>query len=130
VKTRVFVLSCLLTLVVPAFVYASMEPSLNANVPFQFTAEGKVYPAGNYTFTPTDNQSAIRIEGPNKAEGFGVVITRLAAQFHTTATDAHLVFDELGNKHILSELWIPGEDGYLLHVTKEKHTHRVLHVKL
>jgi hypothetical protein len=130
VKTRIFVLSCLLTLLVPAFVYADMEPSIKANVPFEFTAEGKVFPAGNYTFTPTAERMVIQIAGPNKAEGLARVITRLASQFHTEATDAHVVFDEVGDKHILSEIWIPEEEGYVLHVTKEKHTHRVLHVKL
>jgi len=52
--------------------------------------------------------------------------TRLAGGLYTTPKDAHVVFDKIGNAYVLSELWLPGEDGLLLHVTKEKHEHKVI----
>jgi hypothetical protein len=47
---------------------------------------------------------------------------------HTTPEDAHIVFDVVGDKHMLSEIWIPGEDGYLLLATKGKHGHKVINI--
>ncbi len=57
-------------------------------------------------------------------------MTRLSGEIHTTPQDAHLVFDKVGDTYLLSELWIPGEDGYLLQITKGAHEHIVLNIKL
>jgi hypothetical protein len=50
------------------------------------------------------------------------VITRLAA---LSVDEAKLVFDKVGNSNVLSEIWVAGEDGYLVHITKGAHTHQV-----
>lgn len=41
---------------------------------------------------------------------------------------AGLVFDVVGDKNVLSEIWIPGVDGYLIQVSKGHHTHKVVKV--
>ena len=57
-------------------------------------------------------------------------MTRLSGEIHTTPQDAHLVFDKVGDTYLLSELWIPGKDGYLPQITKGAHEHIVLNIKL
>jgi beta-xylosidase len=55
-----------------------------------------------------------------------LIQTRIAAGIHTSAQDAHIVFDKVGNSYLLSEIWAPGIDGYMLNVTKEKHEHMIV----
>jgi hypothetical protein len=38
-------------------------------------------------------------------------------------TEPEIVFDKLNNQSLVSELLVPGEDGYIVLVTKAKHTH-------
>lgn len=102
---------------------------LKAKIDFQFTAGGKVLPAGMYDFMAINNDAAIRVQGEGKNSAIVSVITRLAGDIHTTPQDAHLVFDEVGNTSTLAEIWIPGQDGYVLQITKGKHTHKVLNIQ-
>jgi len=127
VKTRLLVLSCLFTLFTVVSTYGQ-ESSITSNIPFQFTSTGKAFPAGEYKFTRNAGMNVFTIAGPGKVSGLAQVITRIAGAMHTTPADAHLVFDKLGDTYILSEIWIPGEDGYMFNVTKEKHTHKIVDV--
>jgi hypothetical protein len=56
------------------------------------------------------------------------VQTRLGAAIHTTKQDSHIVFDKVGEVYTLSEVWIPGTDGWLLFSTKGKHEHKTIDV--
>ncbi len=102
---------------------------LNAKIDFQFTAGGKVLPPGEYEFSAANNEEVIRIQGTGKNSAIVNVITRLAAASHTSPQDAHLVFDEVGNTYVISEVWIPGADGYVLQVTKAKHGHKIINIQ-
>ena len=102
---------------------------LKADIPFTFTAHGKaLLSEGEYTFTPNLQQQTIGLHGPNNQASTVPVITRLAGERHTNQKDAHIVFDKVGETYYLSEVWIPGQDGYLLHTTKGKHEHKVIDV--
>jgi hypothetical protein len=37
-----------------------------------------------------------------------------------------LVFDKVGDRHYLSEVWMPGLDGFLLQARAEQHSHRLV----
>jgi hypothetical protein len=50
------------------------------------------------------------------------VLTRIAEP-DPPASEAKVVFDKVGDVYYLSEVWMPGSDGFLLMATKEKHTH-------
>ena len=58
-----------------------------------------------------------------------IILTTLAAPSHSTTDHAHIVFDRVGDAYTLSELWLPGSDGLLVHVTKGKHEHQIVHLK-
>ena len=110
-------------------VFASAQgpsPIVKAKIPFAFSVQGKVLSAGEYEFTESTKQ-AMSVRGSGGV-AFAPIITRLAAGIHTTPQDSHNVFDKVGDSHILSEIWVPGEDGFMLHTTKEKHEHRILDI--
>jgi hypothetical protein len=126
VKIKVLGVACVFVLL--AVVSAYGQTTASAKIPFAFAAAGKTLPAGQYNFIPDNNDQAIKVEGPKGAGVIVVVFTRLAGGMHTTPQDAHIVFDKVGEKYFLSEIWIPGVDGFLLYSTKEKHEHRILDV--
>ena len=52
------------------------------------------------------------------------VITRLTQRVGSAqATATSLVFDTVGDRSYLSEVWIPGREGYLVRATTEAHEH-------
>ncbi len=110
-------------------------------VAFDFTVDGKVLEAGRYMVTPdsTDaNGLAIyelskdrRVRGTDGSR-FRMdlpAITRLARQHMDDAPKASFVFDKVGEQRTLTEIWLPGQDGYLVDSTKAEHEHDVVEVK-
>ncbi len=45
---------------------------------------------------------------------------------HDKDADPELVFDKIGTKLELSEVWLPNQDGFLLLATKGRHEHAVV----
>lgn len=106
--------------------------SLKADVPFAFQVGSRTLPAGPYEITINHNDNFVSVLGSTKVKGDEAVeniMTTLAPSPHSTAADAHIVFDKAGGKYILSELWEPDAEGVLVHAEKGKHEHHVLHVK-
>ena len=94
---------------------------------------------GDNTFMPGDYQIS-RVEGASPALKVSTwdgktsvevpVITRLARHDHTGHdTTDNLVFDRVGDQHFLSEVWMQGEDGYLVRGTAENHGHKIVPAK-
>ena len=98
-------------------------------IDFPFTAGGKLLAAGWYEFTLDPTGPVFQVQGEGKHSALAAVLTRLAAAIHTTPADAHIVFDKVADAYFLSEIWIPGQDGYLLQATKGRHEHKVINVK-
>ena len=92
-------------------------------IKFDFKAGGQAKPAGVYTVETTPN-GPISLKGPSGEGLFMPVMTRLGR--HDLDADPELVFDSINGEFYLSEVWFPGQDGYLLLGTKEQHDHRVL----
>lgn len=111
------------------FAGQSTAESIKTKIDFPFTVGGKALPAGEYDFSAINNDQEFRVQGEGKDTALVNVITRLAAGMHTTPQDAHLVFDVVGDKYALSEVWIPGVDGFVLQITKGKHTHKIVNVQ-
>jgi hypothetical protein len=124
VKTKILVTVSFLTLL--AVVSAYGQNAITANIAFQFTAGGKMLPAGQYQFIRDANDKTFRIAGPKGASALVPIMTRLGAAIHTSPQDSHIVFDKVGESYTLSEIWIPGQDGYMLNMMKEKHEHRTV----
>ena len=104
---------------------------VKADVPFAFQVGNKPMPAGSYEIRLDREAGTVEVEGASKgANALAGVITSLAPPPHSDANDSHLVFDVVGDKYVLSEVWQQGNDGLLLFATKGPHRHHVLHFKL
>jgi hypothetical protein len=124
-RVRNLVMLILSILLLAVFASAQAPSIVKAKIPFAFSVEGKVLSAGEYEFTEDPKDRVISVRGSGGV-ALAPIITRLAAGIHTTPQDSHIVFDKVGDSHILSEIWVPGEDGFMLHITKEKHAHRII----
>ena len=106
----------------------AQDDILEANVPFPFHINSMTFPAGQYEMRIDWADRRVTVIGGQHAPAIELFVTTLAPSPHTTATDAHVVFDKVGTTYTLSELWAPNVDGILLHATEGKHEHEVLHV--
>jgi mono/diheme cytochrome c family protein len=93
---------------------------VRAEIPYEFTVASKVLPAGTYTFS-VDN-FGLRVQSATGGAFHALIITRLSgpAEF---LREGSLVFDKTSGGRILSEVWMPGADGILLH-SNPKNTSR------
>ena len=127
-KTKILVMAGLIGLLAATFGFPqNLDQSIAANTPFSFRVGEKVLAAGEYVFTPDALEEAIQVRHLAKGGGGAevVLVTRLAAEVHNMGK-GHVVFDRIGNTYTLSEVWIPGSEGFLVNATKEKHMHRVI----
>lgn len=103
----------------------AQRPRASVQVPFSFTAGGSEMPAGSYRISTDPNNPTIlrvRNEAGDKT-ALCTVITRLSA---SESAKAQVVFDKVGEKRVLSEVYLPGVDGFQLAGTKGEHTHEKL----
>ena len=109
----------------------SSSGTISAKIPFEFLVGSKAFPAGQYNLVHQPRAlPALQIQSADgKHHAALTVITRLAKLHEGDAPRASFVFDTVGAKHYLSEVWIQGEDGYLLHESKEEEKHDVVDVK-
>ncbi len=104
-------------------------------VPFEFRAGGKKLAAGEYFVAQKrDGQLVLRKE-PGGAE-MAFPFTQRLPQPSPRLEGPQLVFDEVGDfapsyteymtVYVLAEVWLPGEDGYLIHTTKGAHKNKII----
>jgi len=104
-------------------------PPLKAKIDFSFTAGGKVLPAGEYEIVIDTTANVVRVEGQGNAEAALPIITRTSGEMRANPREADLVFDVVGDTYVLSEVWSPAEDSYLVMATKAPHEHKVIRLK-
>jgi len=95
---------------------------LRVDVPFEFTVEKGSLPSGTYEILidgPRDSIVRLRNIQTGKMTRLSID-TRLA---DVGAKKAYFVFDKAGNNHFLSEIHIPGSDGYALKGASKEHEH-------
>ena len=97
--------------------------TVSVNVPFSFIVKDKEMPAGRYE---------IRSEGTNEtrlavrsSEGGGTVLVQVIERLADTgAKEPKVVFDKMEDgKTYLSEVHVPGQDGFLVGIAKGRETH-------
>ncbi|MGZ5425487.1 MAG: hypothetical protein ACXWH4_13090, partial [Candidatus Aminicenantales bacterium] len=109
---------------------ASAFAQADFKVPFPLQAGGKKLGAGDYAVVKTAEGGLVLRQVSTGKETPVAVIERIA-QPVPPAAEPRLVFDEVGDfapsyteyitVYVLSEVWLPGEDGYRVHVTKGAH---------
>ena len=126
-KARLLLIAgmAVLLLTWPGIGHAQMMIGARANIPFPFIVKGTTLPAGQYNFLPGEDEQSIEIVPANKGKATeAVIMTRLSVREGAGNEDSHLVFDKIGDKYTLSELWIADMDGFLLNASNAKHTHQ------
>jgi hypothetical protein len=103
-------------------------------VPFAVRVAGKNLAAGDFAVTKAADGSLVLKQVSTGKEIALTAIERIKAE--APAAEPRLVFDEVGDfapsyteyitVYVLSEVWLPGLDGYRLHVTKGAHKTKVV----
>jgi len=103
-------------------------------IPFGFQAGDKKLPAGEYRVSKGEGQITLRQESTGKE--FQVPFTQRLAQPNPPLAEPQLVFDMVGNfapsyteyvtDYVLAEVWLQGEDGFLLHTMKGAHKTQII----
>jgi hypothetical protein len=99
------------------------ENLVETNVPFAFMVNDKEMPAGNYVFRVEESpQNRVVIQSKGGSGNMAVsILTRLANRGDTAPK---FYFDKTEDgKHYLSELHVPGIDGFAFPGAPGKHTH-------
>ena len=122
-KHRVFVTIAALVVALAAGGAIAYAQTMTADISFPFVAGGKDMPAGKYTIEQLA-AGPIVLKGATGTSGILPVITTLGR--HDLDRDPEFVFDKVGGKLVLSEVWFPGKDGMLLVATKGPHEHAVV----
>ena len=109
---------------------ASAFAQAEFKVPFPITAGGKKLAAGDYAVAKAADGGLVLRQGATGKETPVAVLERIAKPEPPVA-GPRLVFDEVGDfapsyteyitVYVLSEVWLPGEDGFRIHVTKGAH---------
>ncbi len=106
-----------------ALTMSAQREITTVTIPFDFVAMGKTMPAGHYRFMAMTNDA---IEITNMQNRASVIVDPLARIAATDHPKTLVTFDVVGNKYVLESLMPAGQDGYLVGITKEKHTHHVV----
>jgi hypothetical protein len=131
----------LVVLTIGAFVFCLMTGSTVAfaqgvfKIPFKFEAAGKKFPAGEYWVVQKGEGQIVLRKEPGSEEVLIPFKERLAGP-ETPIEEPQLVFDMVGNfepsyteyvtDYLLAEVWLPGEDGFLVHTTKGAHQNKIV----
>jgi hypothetical protein len=101
---------------------------IRAKVAFAFHAGDKLYPAGSYEVGRRLPTATSLVIINDKGETTSLpVIALIARQEHAAhKTSGNLVFNRVGDERFLSEVWLPGEDGYLVHGSPTPHEHEIV----
>ena len=128
--TLVAVGLAVLALAVPVFAQSGAR-EIVTKVPFDFSVGDKSFPAGSYKIVHrVGGMPELQLRSEDgKASASLSAVTRLARQHMGDAPHASLVFDTAGSKNILSEVWLPGEDGFLVHGSEGPHEHAIVEMK-
>lgn len=110
---------CITILLAIGSAYGQGTTVLRAHVPFPFEAGKASIPAGTYQFMLNIPARSLEISGSQGRPVRLHFITTLGGS--SLFRDAGLVFDTYEGKHVLSELWIPGQEGVLVTSTSKKH---------
>jgi hypothetical protein len=100
--------------------------AITVKIPFGFFVKDKEMTAGTYEIRPEGNDEA-RLSIRN-TEGSGLVLVPVIERLADTGSrEPKIVFDKMEDgKSYLSEVHMPGKDGFLVGIAKGKETHVTL----
>jgi cytochrome c5 len=94
--------------------------AISFSVPYAFAVGSKALPAGTYTFSTSRDLSSLKVESATAGSAVENVITRISGP-NDLYQGGYLIFDKAAKGLILSEVWISGADGILVHSIPKGH---------
>jgi hypothetical protein len=104
-------------------------------IPFAFQAGGKKFPAGDYRIAHKGSEQITLRQEPNGSE-VAITVLKTLPQPNPPITEPQIIFNLVGNfepsyteymtDYLLAEVWLPGQDGSLLQVTKGAHSRQTI----
>jgi hypothetical protein len=105
----------------------SSQTGVIADITFAFHAGKEVMPAGTYEFRPDTHGDVVTISNLKAKNSIMTsVLTRISPR---PENQALVVFDKMGDVCYLSELHIPGVDGFHFTGAPGPHTHVTIRTK-
>jgi mono/diheme cytochrome c family protein len=101
----------------------AQAPIARMNIPFSFSFGGKTLPAGYYSFKT--NQIGLIAQSDSGEISNEIIITWINGPGELLRQGA-LVFEKSDSNPILSEIWLPGMNGILVHSIPKDHGHTLL----
>jgi hypothetical protein len=115
----------------PALAYVIGEDAIIVEIPFPFSVGKQPFPAGTYRVGHRVSQfpsiQLDSLDGQTKVPLLAIV--RMPRDRTADAREAALVFEKVGEKHFLLEVWLPGRDGFRMRSPKKGHEQVVLDAK-
>jgi hypothetical protein len=105
---------------------AHAQERFEFKVPFNFVANGKAFTPGQYVLAVNETQDVVTLESRDAKGGGALLSVETRISRRKPLAEPEVVFDKLNGQLYVTELLVPGEDGYLMLVTKAKHTHESL----
>jgi hypothetical protein len=107
-KRQAFSLISLLSLLLVAGSAIAQTVHVRADVPFNFAAGDKSFPAGTYDVGSIDNVNTKILRLQARDGNSSMMVSSNAAQNLKPADKTKLVFNRYGNRYFLSEIWVNG----------------------
>jgi hypothetical protein len=122
-KLRSVAVSVLLCLALCITVGFAAKPGSWVQIPFSFIANGKELPAGKYLIAQQEQEPKIILIRSEKGTDSVLlpVLTRLSA---LESSEPRVVFDKVGEKRYLSQIYLPRVDGFQVPGASGEHTHQ------
>jgi hypothetical protein len=105
---------------------ASAQETTSFTTASKFEVNGQVFEAGHYTLRFRNDM--LEVVPQKGAESDVPILSRMAGP-GGNPSEPRIVFDKADGMLYLSELWLPGQDGFLFRYTVEKHTHVIVNLK-
>jgi mono/diheme cytochrome c family protein len=98
---------------------------MKVDIPYPFTFGSKTLPGGTYTFSFAEDQYMLFVQSSTGQRMTELVMTRISGPGEFLRNGS-IVFDRTDGGRTISEIWIPGSDGLLLHATPKSDSREVL----
>jgi hypothetical protein len=96
-------------------------------VPHEFTAGSQAMPAGHYRVTLIEGiPEHLQIRNVTLGATATVKVINRMAVGYPTDRGIRLVLDQISGHYYLSEVWIAGQDGFMIRRTPEEHTRKII----
>jgi hypothetical protein len=122
-------LAALVAAAAPAYAQATFK------VPFAFESGGKKFPAGDYVVTRT-GEAQVTFQQIATGKETALPVAEKLQPAAPPTPEPRIVFDEMGafepsyteyfTIFAVAEVWLSGQEGYLIHVTKGAHKNKVV----